>query len=197
MLLSDRNIKQAMSHGGLIVEHLHDDGIKPASIDLYLSNHFWVFDEPHIDGPLRSFVEDVDLREDQSERGRLVTIEDGDFYRLAAGEFVLASTRERFTFPRNLAGRLDGKSSLGRLGLIIHTTAGFFDPGFVGYPTLELVNLRQRPMRLYPGMPVAQMSIFEMVSPADVSYAEHEASKYADQGPQPTPSQYHLNLQES
>jgi dCTP deaminase len=185
-----------MQHRGLLVENIHADAIKPASIDLYLSNHFW-----RIDGGANSNVAffnnntDIDLKEDQSGVGHEVTVEDGDYYRLAPGEFVLASTRERFHFPRHLAGRLDGKSSLGRLGLMVHTTAGFFDPGFVGYPTLELVNMRQRPMRLYPGMPVAQMSVFEMTSPAEVAYNEHGASKYADQGAKPAPSKFHLNLQ--
>jgi dCTP deaminase len=177
-----------MHSHGLRIENLAEGAIGPCSIDLTLSHHFRRFDDHSLLGP-----PSIDPRIDQGTDGKSVEIPDGDFFTLGSHEFCLASCRERFTFPAHLAGRLEGKSSLGRLGLAVHTTAGFFDSGFVGYPTLELFNCRRRPIRLYPGMPIAQMSIFEMTSAAAVPYGANTHSKYADQGPAPVPSRYHLN----
>lgn len=189
MLLSDANIRDEMTHRGLEIEGLTEGAIGPASVDLVLSNHFVYFAHSDISSWLTPHI---DPRRDHSDDGFDVEVPDGDFYLLGPGRFALASTRERWVFPPHLAGRLEGKSSLGRLGLMVHTTAGFFDPTFEGYPTLELCNVRDRPIRLYPGMFIAQMSVFSMVSACEVSYADR-GGKYADQGPVPAQSLYHRN----
>lgn len=192
MLLSDVNIRDEMSKRGLEIRGVAEGAIGPASVDLMLSNAFVNFSWG-MRGNLKGTM--IDPKRDHSEDGQNVVVPRDDYYVLAAGDFCLASTVERWRFPNHLAGRLEGKSSLGRLGLLVHTTAGFFDPGFEGYPTLELVNLRDRPIKLYPGMPIAQMSVFSMVSPCSKSYAD--GGKYADQGPFPVQSKYHLNWQGS
>lgn len=192
-MLSDRDIHAVLNlpdgnEGKLIVENMAEHAIKPASIDLMLSNHF------HFFKGFYDFPHPIDPKKDNSTDGLPITVPDDDFFLLGAGDFALASTRERFHFPAHLGGRLEGKSSVGRLGLIVHVTAGFFDPGFVGYPTLELFNCRRRPIKLYPGMPIAQMGIFALSSPAEIGYGGHASSKYVDQGPAPAPSQYHRNF---
>lgn len=187
MLLSDKDILQEIRWHGLQIDRLSDGAIGPASIDLILSNHFHRFSDTNMLDP-------IDPKQDNSMDGREEFIKDGGFFLLQPGGFALASTRERFVFPSHLGGRLEGKSSLGRLGLMTHVTAGFFDPGFEGWPTLELVNLRKRSIRLYPGMPIAQMSIFSMVSATETPYGSKKNSKYAGQGEKPAPSMYHLNF---
>lgn len=181
-MLSDRDILDEIERGGLIVKGIRDDAVQPASIDLYLSPYFWTFEGAYI----------IDPKEDQRDKATSVTVFEDSFLLMQPGEFVLGSTLEFFEFPDHLAGRLEGKSSLGRLGLIVHTTAGFFDPGFCGYPTIELVNLRSQPFKLYPGMPVAQMSIFGLEQRCESPYS----GKYANQGPKPSLSMYHRNFEE-
>lgn len=188
MLLSDTNIEQEMLHRGLVIEGLSEGAIGPASVDLMLSPHFVLFQTD----PKRIYI---DPRQDHSADGIEIEVSEGDYYLLGAHQFCLASTVERWVFPAHLGARLEGKSSLGRLGLMVHTTAGFFDPGFCGYPTLELVNVRDRPIMLWPGMPIAQMSIFAMVSPAEVPYDEKAGAKYANQSPAPMQSLYHRNFE--
>lgn len=182
-MLSDRDILDEIERGSLVIKGAREDAIQPASIDLYLSPYFyrfpytWVTVDPKLDQSADAVFEEVD-----------------DHIVLQPGEFVLGSTLEYFEFPTHLAGRLEGKSSLGRIGLIVHTTAGFFDPGFCGFPTIELVNLRAGQMKLYPGMPVAQMSIFGLEQPCEAPYGALHGSKYANQGPKPSLSQYHRNF---
>jgi dCTP deaminase len=194
VFLSDIEIRNAL-HRGLLIEHMAPDAIGPASVDLMLSNHFWYFeDDDRTDSGLSVIRDHIDPKQDQSHVGTPIHVGDDDYLLLGPGEMVLGSTKERFVFPPYLGGRLEGKSSLGRLGLMTHVTAGFFDPGFMGYPTLEIVNLRQRPMRLYPGMPIAQMSIFQMSRVVSVPYNAKANSKYVNQGEAPAPSQYHRNF---
>lgn len=181
MLLSDVDIREVIMRGELVAEDVDDASIQPASIDLHLSPYFQVFDDD-------DYV--IDPKQDQRHLAELVKVV--DHFLMMPGQFVLGSTIERFGFNDSLAGRLEGKSSLGRLGLIVHTTAGFFDPGFIGYPTIELVNLRAQPLMLYPGMPVAQMSIFRLDSPSENPYS----GKYGNQSQVPALSKYFLNYSE-
>ncbi|MDO5670946.1 MAG: dCTP deaminase [Corynebacterium sp.] len=186
MLLSDRDIRAAIDSGALGIEPYEPENVQPSSVDVRLDRFFRVFNNSkytHIDPKLQ-----------QDELTSLVEVEEGDAFVLHPGEFVLASTLEKFTLPDNLAGRLEGKSSLGRLGLLTHSTAGFIDPGFSGYVTLELSNVANLPMTLWPGMKVGQMAIFKMSSPAEVPYGTGSlGSKYQGQRG-PTPSRAYLNF---
>ena len=186
VLLSDRDIRAAIDSGSLGIEPYEPGNVQPSSVDVRLDRFFRVFNNSkytHIDPTLQ-----------QDELTSLVEVEEGDAFVLHPGEFVLASTLEKFTLPDNLAGRLEGKSSLGRLGLLTHSTAGFIDPGFSGYVTLELSNVANLPMTLWPGMKVGQMAIFRMSSPAEVPYGTGSlGSKYQGQRG-PTPSRAYLNF---
>lgn len=186
VLLSDRDIRAAIDSGSLGIEPFEPGNVQPSSVDVRLDRFFRVFNNSkytHIDPKLQ-----------QDELTSLVEVEEGDAFVLHPGEFVLASTLEKFTLPDNLAGRLEGKSSLGRLGLLTHSTAGFIDPGFSGYVTLELSNVANLPMTLWPGMKVGQMAIFRMSSPAEVPYGTGSlGSKYQGQRG-PTPSRAYLNF---
>jgi dCTP deaminase len=149
VLLSDRHIRQAIADGRLAVSPFEEAMLQPASIDVRLDRSFRVFENhryAHIDPAL-----------EQADLTRLVEPADGEPFVLHPGEFVLASTYERVVLADDLAGRLEGKSSLGRLGLITHSTAGFIDPGFAGHITLELSNLATLPIVLWPGMKVGQL----------------------------------------
>lgn len=192
-MLVDHEIRAAMStstwsgSAGLVITDLAPDAIGPCSVDLHLSKHFFVFEDDMRDV--------IDPREDNSSDGIPVLVPDGESFLLGPRRFVLASTIENISLPGNICGTLEGKSSLARLGLLVHVTAGFFDVGFSGYPTLELFNLRQRPIRLYPGMPIAQMA-FEETSFAHAPYGYRKGSKYQHQGQAPAPSMYHKNFEE-
>ncbi|GAB2498109.1 Deoxycytidine triphosphate deaminase [Corynebacterium atrinae] len=186
MLLSDRDIRTAISSGELGIEPFAAENIQPSSVDVRMDRYFRVFNNSkytHIDPKLQ-----------QDELTSLVEVDEGDPFVLHPGEFVLASTLEKFTLPPNLAGRLEGKSSLGRLGLLTHSTAGFIDPGFSGYITLELSNVANLPIVLWPGMKVGQLALFKMSSPAETPYgAGALGSKYQGQRG-PTPSKAYLNF---
>lgn len=196
MLLSDVSIRGALEIGFLEITNLVDGAIGPDSIDLMLANDFIMFEQEY-EYEYRKINTPIDPKVDNSEDGDDIHVDDDDYFLLASGDFALASTRERFTFSAGYAGQLEGKSSLARLGLLVHVTAGFFDAGFTGYPTLELVNLRRRPIKLYPGMPIAQMSIFKTLVPAELPYDQRGGSKYIDQGAKPARSQYHRNWPQS
>jgi dCTP deaminase len=178
MLLSDADIKEAIDRRALIVDGLRDNCIGPCSIDLHLSRYIHRFDGIMQDEE-RHPRHVIDPKKDQSHEGIGVYLSDG-FYDLMPREFILASTTERFDFVE-YAGQLEGKSSLARLGLLVHITAGFFDVGFAGYPTLEVVNMRRWPIRLYVGMPIAQMAIFALASLPIASYGSRIESKYRNQ----------------
>ncbi|CQR59181.1 dCTP deaminase [Streptomyces leeuwenhoekii] len=162
MLLSDRDLHAAIAGGRLGVAPYDKAMLQPASIDVRLDRSFLVF-ENHRHACIDPAVEQDDLT-------RLVEVDDGEAFVLHPGEFVLASTFERVRLPDDLAARLEGKSSLGRLGLVTHSTAGFIDPGFEGHVTLELSNLATLPIKLWPGMKVGQLAVFTLSSPAEAPY---------------------------
>ena len=186
VLLSDRDIRTEIDKGRVGVEPYDPDMIQPSSIDVRLDRYFRVFENhryPHIDPA----IEQADLT-------RLVEPDEDEPFILHPGEFVLASTYEIFSLPDDVAARLEGKSSLGRLGLLTHSTAGWIDPGFTGHVTLELSNVANLPIKLWPGMKIGQMCLFRLSSPAEHPYGSAEyGSRYQGQRG-PTPSRSYLNF---
>jgi dCTP deaminase len=186
VLLSDRDIKAEIDQGRASVEPYDEGMIQPSSIDVRLDRWFRVFENhryPHIDPS----IEQADLT-------RLLEPEGDEPFVLHPGEFVLGSTYEVVTLPSDIAGRLEGKSSLGRLGLLTHSTAGFIDPGFSGHVTLELSNVANLPIMLYPGMKIGQLCLFRLSSPAEHPYgSEKYGSRYQGQRG-PTPSRSFANF---
>jgi dCTP deaminase len=188
MILSDRTIRAELDAGRIVIDPLDEQCIQPSSVDLRLDRLFRVF--------LNHTMPVIDVKEDLEDLTRLVEIGEGEAFILHPGEFVLGSTYERVTLPDNLVGRIEGKSSLGRLGLLIHSTAGFIDAGFSGYLTLELSNVANLPITLYPGMKIGQVSFLRMTTPADVPYGSARVgSKYQGQRG-PTPSRYWENFRD-
>jgi dCTP deaminase len=182
MLLSDRDIKAELDSGQIALDPYAPEMLQPASIDVRLDRLFRVFENhryPHIDPA-----------EDQFELTRLVEPDGDDPFILHPGEFVLGSTFESITLGDAIAARLEGKSSLGRLGLLTHSTAGFIDPGFSGHVTLELSNVATLPIKLYPGMKIGQFCFFRLSSPAENPYGSASyGSRYQGQrGPTPSRS---------
>ncbi|MPZ25358.1 MAG: dCTP deaminase [Micromonosporaceae bacterium] len=180
MLLSDRDLGAEIKAGNLQLDPLDPDLLQPSSIDVRLDRLFRVFNNhlyTHIDPATR-----------QDDLTALVEVADGESFVLHPSEFVLASTLEVITLGDQLAGRLEGKSSLGRLGLLTHSTAGFIDPGFSGHVTLELSNVATLPIRLWPGMRIGQLCIFRLSSPAENPYGSAVyGSRYQGQrGPTPS-----------
>ena len=180
MLLSDRDILAEIAAERIRIEPYDEAMVQPSSIDFRLDRFFRVFENhryPHIDPS----VEQADLT-------RLVEPEGDEPFILHPGEFVLASTYEVISLPDDLASRLEGKSSLGRLGLVTHSTAGFIDPGFSGHVTLELSNLATLPIKLWPGMKIGQLCLFRLTTPAEHPYGSAiYGSRYQDQrGPTPS-----------
>ncbi|MBB3049810.1 dCTP deaminase [Prauserella isguenensis] len=186
MLLSDRDLRKELDAGRLAVDPYGPQMLQPSSIDVRLDRFFRVFDNTkytHIDPSLQ-----------QDELTSLVEKTDGEAFVLHPGEFVLGSTFEIFSLPDDLAGRLEGKSSLGRLGLLTHSTAGFIDPGFDGHITLELSNVANLPITLWPGMKIGQLCLFRLTSSSEHPYGSSEAgSKYQGQRG-PTPSRAYRNF---
>ncbi|MEV0661604.1 dCTP deaminase [Actinomadura luteofluorescens] len=186
MLLSDRDIRTELESGRVKIDPFEPDMVQPSSVDVRLDRYFRVFENhryPHIDPA----VEQPDLT-------RLVEVGAEEAFVLHPGEFVLASTYEVFGLPEDLAARLEGKSSLGRLGLLTHSTAGWIDPGFGGHVTLELSNVATLPIKLWPGMKIGQMCLFRTSSPAEYPYGSAKyGSRYQDQRG-PTPSRSYLNF---
>ena len=174
MLLSDRDIRQELESGRIGLDPLDMGMIQPSSIDVRLDKFFRLFDNhkyQHIDPAL-----------DQPELTRLVEVEGPEPFVLHPGEFVLGATYEMVTLPDDIAARLEGKSSLGRLGLLTHSTAGFIDPGFSGHVTLELSNVATLPITLWPGMKIGQLCFFRLSSPAEHPYgSEKYGSRYQGQ----------------
>jgi dCTP deaminase len=188
MILSDRTIRAELDAGRIVIDPLDEQCIQPSSVDLRLDRLFRVF--------LNHTMPVIDVKEDLEDLTRLVEIGEGEAFILHPGEFVLGSTYERVTLPGDLVGRIEGKSSLGRLGLLIHSTAGFIDAGFSGYLTLELSNVANLPITLYPGMKIGQVSFLRMTTPADVPYGSAGVgSKYQGQRG-PTPSRYWENFRD-
>jgi len=186
VLLSDRDIKAEIAAGRVSVDPYDAAMIQPSSIDVRLDRWFRVFENhkyPHIDPS----TEQPDLT-------RLLEPEGSEPFVLHPGEFVLGSTYEVVTLPDDVAGRLEGKSSLGRLGLLTHSTAGFIDPGFSGHVTLELSNVATLPIMLFPGMKIGQLCLFRLSSPAENPYGSAVyGSRYQGQRG-PTPSRSFANF---
>ncbi|MCC6269650.1 MAG: dCTP deaminase [Microbacteriaceae bacterium] len=174
MLLSDRDIKAEIEAGRVGLDPYDPTMIQPSSIDVRLDRYFRLFDNhkyPYIDPA-----------EDQPELTQLLESEDDQPFILHPGEFALASTFEQVTLPDDVAARLEGKSSLGRLGLLTHSTAGFIDPGFNGHVTLELSNVATLPIKLWPGMKIGQLCFFRLSSPAEQAYGSSAyGSRYQGQ----------------
>ncbi|MGB3302172.1 dCTP deaminase [Gordonia sp. (in: high G+C Gram-positive bacteria)] len=187
MLLSDRDIRAEIESGRLGIDPYDPALVQPSSVDVRLDSLFRVFNNTkytHIDPAKR-----------QDELTTLVEPAADEPFVLHPGEFVLGSTLEVCSLPDDLAGRLEGKSSLGRLGLLTHSTAGFIDPGFSGHITLELSNVANLPITLWPGMKIGQLCLFRLTSPAENPYGSAAVgSKYQGQRG-PTPSKAYLNFQ--
>ncbi len=189
MLLSDRDIAAEIDAGRVKVEPFDPKMIQPSSVDVRLDRFFRVF-ENHKYSVIDPSIE-------QSELTREVAVTGDDHFILHPGEFVLASTYEVITLPDDIAGRLEGKSSLGRLGLLTHSTAGFIDPGFSGHITLELSNVANLPVKLFPGMKIGQLCLIRLSSPAQHPYGSAVyGSRYQGQRG-PTPSKSWLNFYQS
>jgi len=186
MILSDRSIREQLASGRVVIDPLDELCIQPSSVDLRVDRFFRVF---------RNHTQRViDAKQDQEELSELVEVVEDDALILHPGEFVLGATLERISLPDDLVGRLEGKSSLGRLGLLIHSTAGFVDPGFDGYLTLELSNVANLPITVYPAMKIGQISFLQMSTSADSPYGSASlGSKYQHQRG-PTPSRYFENF---
>lgn len=186
MILSDRDLRALVEAGDLVIDPFDEASIQPSSIDLRVGNLFRVFNN--------SRYPYIDVRQPMEDLTELVEASEGEPFILHPGEFVLGSTLERVALPNDKVGRLEGKSSLGRLGLLIHSTAGFVDAGFDGYLTLELSNVANLPITIYPGMKIGQLCVFDMSSPAERPYGSSElGSKYRGQVG-PTPSRYYENF---
>lgn len=182
MILSDRSIREALASGRVVIDPLQDGAVQPSSVDLRLDRAFRVF-RNHTLGH-------IDVKRDLSDLTTLVEVAEDDPFILHPGEFVLGCTLEWVGLPDDLVARLEGKSSLGRLGLLIHSTAGFVDPGFEGQLTLELSNVASLPVTLYAGMRIGQISFQQMTTPADAPYGSGAfGSRYQSQRG-PVPSRY-------
>jgi dCTP deaminase len=186
MLLSDRDIRAEVGAGRLAVEPWEDGLVQPSSVDVRLDRFFRVFNN--------SRYTHIDPAEQQDDLTELVEPSGEEPFVLHPGEFVLGSTLEIVTLPDDLAGRLEGKSSLGRLGLLTHSTAGFIDPGFTGHITLELSNVANLPITLWPGMKIGQLCLFRLSSAAEHPYGSAVyGSRYQGQRG-PTPSRSYQNF---
>ncbi|NLF04688.1 MAG: dCTP deaminase [Actinomycetales bacterium] len=174
MLLSDRDIRAQLDSGRVVLDPYEPGMIQPASIDVRLDRFFRLFDNHKYSV--------IDPAQEQPELTRLVEVEPDQPFVLHPGEFVLAATYEQVTLPDDVAARLEGKSSLGRLGLLTHSTAGFIDPGFSGHVTLELSNVATLPITLWPGMKIGQLCFFRLSSPAEEPYGSARyGSRYQGQ----------------
>ena len=182
MLLSDQDIRAELASGRVGLDPLDEAMVQPASVDVRLDRFFRLFDNHR--------YAHIDPRQEQDELTRLVEVDPDEAFILHPGEFVLGSTYEQVTLPDDLAARLEGKSSLGRLGLLTHSTAGFIDPGFTGHVTLELSNVATLPIKLYPGMKIGQFCFFRLSSPSEHPYGSQKyGSRYQGQrGPTPSRS---------
>jgi dCTP deaminase len=186
MILSDRDIRAEIDAGRIVIDPFVPDAVQPSSVDLHLGNRFRVFRNN------RTAV--IDPRTDQPELTELVEIGGDEPFILHPGEFALGATFERVALPDDLVARLEGKSSLGRLGLLIHSTAGYVDPGWEGTLTLELSNVANLPIKLYDGMKIGQVSFQRLSSPVEIGYGDARiGSKYRGQT-DPTASRYHADF---
>ena len=189
MVLSDGAIGRLLESGRIRIDPYDSTLMQPSSLDVRVDRLFRVF--------RNSRYPYIDVKQEQEELTELVEVPDGEAFILHPGEFVLGSTLERVTLPDDLVARLEGKSSLGRLGLLIHSTAGFIDPGWDGHVTLELSNVANLPITIYPGMKIGQLSFVQLSEPALRPYGSQGiGSKYQGQRG-PTPSRYWRNFEDT
>jgi dCTP deaminase len=187
VVLSDRTIARLLEEARIEIDPYDETLLQPSSVDVRVDRLFRVF--------ANSRYPFIDVKQPQEDLTELVEIEEDNPFILHPGEFVLGSTLERIRLPDDIVGRLDGKSSLGRLGLLIHSTAGFIDPGWNGHVTLELSNVANLPITIYYGMKIGQLSFVQMTEPAAAPYgASGLGSKYQGQRG-PTPSRYWKNFE--
>jgi dCTP deaminase len=186
MVLSDHTIKEEIAKGRIVITPLGEGCIQPASVDLHLDRNILIF--------RNNRVPYIDIRKTNDRLTDMLTMADDDPFMLHPGEFVLGSTLEHVEVPDDLVARLEGKSSLGRIGLLIHSTAGYVDPGWKGHLTLELSNVSSLPITLYHRMKIGQISYLRLTTPADRLYGSAElGSKYQNQQ-DPTASKVHLDF---
>ena len=186
MVLSDRTIRRLLAEGRIGIDPYDESLMQPSSLDVRVDRLFRVF--------RNSRYPYIDVKTEQEDLTELVEVTGDEPFILHPGEFVLGSTLERVTLPDDLVARLEGKSSLGRLGLLIHSTAGFIDPGWDGHVTLELSNVANLPITIYPGMKIGQISFVQLTEPAERPYGSGGlGSKYQGQRG-PTPSRYWQNF---
>ena len=189
MILSDRTIRRLLGEGRIEIEPYDDSLMQPSSVDVRVDRYFRVFHN--------SRYPFIDVKQEQDGLTELVEIDDETAFILHPGEFVLGSTLERVKLPDDLVARLEGKSSLGRLGLLIHSTAGYVDPGWEGTLTLELSNVANLPIKLYDGMKIGQISFQRLSSPVEIAYGDARiGSRYLGQT-DPTASRYHADFERS
>jgi len=186
VVLSDRDIRAAIAAGRIGIDPFDPKCVQPASVDIRLDHRFRVFRSSR-----HAFI---DLARPLDDVTELVEVPERTPFILHPGEFVLGSTRERLRLSNDLVSRVEGKSSLGRLGLLIHSTAGFIDPAWDGHITLELSNVNTIPITLYGGMRIGQLSFFELSSPAERPYGSPELGSSYQGQTGPTPSRYRLDL---
>jgi dCTP deaminase len=189
VILSDVSIEEQLLAGGIVIDPLGPNAMQPSSVDLRVDRYFRVF--------RNDTTPYIDPKQAQEDLTEMVEVSDGGAFILHPGEFVLGSTLERVALGNDLVARLEGKSSLGRLGLLIHSTAGFVDAGWDGHLTLELSNVANLPIAIYPGMKIGQISFLRMTTEASTPYGSSSTgSKYKGQKG-PTPSRYYLNFDEN
>jgi len=187
VVLSDRTIREEIESGRIVIDPFEASNVQPSSVDVRVDRKFRVFHNARY--PY------IDVRQPMDDLTELVEVSDEEPFILHPGEFVLGQTLERVTLPDDLVARLEGKSSLGRLGLLIHSTAGYVDPGWEGNLTLELSNVANLPITLYDGMKIGQISFQRLSSPAEVGYGDASiGSKYRGQR-DPTASLYHRDFE--
>ena len=183
-VLSDGTIRRLVDEGRITIDPWDPALVQPASVDLRLGNSFRVFHNHRTSA--------IDLREPPTNLTEHVEIDDDATFVIHPGEFVLGVTQERVSIPDDVVARIEGKSSLGRLGLIVHATAGFVDPGFAGTLTLEITNLTRVPIKLYPKLPIAQLSFMALDRPAEVPYGSPELGSHYHGQVEATESRYGL-----
>jgi len=187
VVLSDRTIRAEIDAGRIEIDPFDAEMIQPSSVDVRVDKSFRVFHNNRY--PF------IDVRQPMEDLTELVVVENGRPFILHPGEFVLGQTLERVALPDDLVARLEGKSSLGRLGLLIHSTAGFVDSGFSGNLTLELSNVANLPITIYHGMPIGQLSFMRMDGPVEHPYGSRDTSNKYQGQTEPTPSRFYLNFE--
>jgi dCTP deaminase len=187
VVLSDRSIRSEIEAGRIVFDPYDESLVQPSSVDVRVDRKFRVFHNARY--PY------IDVRKPMDDLTELIEIDDEEPFVLHPGEFVLGQTLETITLPNDIVARLEGKSSLGRLGLLIHSTAGFVDPSWAGNLTLELSNVANLPITIYHGMPIGQISFMRMDAPVEHPYGSSEVgSKYHGQA-EPTPSRFYRNFE--